>query len=132
MKCRVLGLCAVLLIGDVAVGRTEEPPIWRQAGMKLLRGAINFSTGWMELPKQIYRIGQAEGWVTGAVQGPIDGLGMFVARTVAGAYEVLTFPVPVPPRYQPLFEPRFVWQDDPPPSAQPARSTESDVTAASS
>ncbi len=132
MKCRVLGLCVVLLIGDVVISRAEEPPIWRQAGMKLLRGAINLSTGWMELPKQIYLIGQAEGWVTGALRGPIDGLGMLVARTVAGAYEVLTFPIPVPPRYQPLFEPSFVWQHDPSPSVQPARSTESDVIAASS
>lgn len=132
MTCRVLGLCVVLLVGDVAIGRAEEPPIWQHIGMKLLRGVINFSTGWIELPKQIYLTGQAEGWVTGAWQGPIDGLGMFVARTVAGAYEVLTFPIPVPPRYQPLVEPSFVWQDDPLPSAQPASATGSNITVASS
>ncbi len=112
MTCRILGLCAVLLMGDAVIGHAEESPIWRQAGMKLLRGAVNFGTGWMELPKQIYLVSQAEGWMTGALRGPIDGLGMFVTRTVAGAYEVLTFPIPVPPQYRPMFQPSFVWEQD--------------------
>ncbi|OLD74828.1 MAG: hypothetical protein AUG95_01395 [Nitrospirae bacterium 13_1_20CM_4_62_6] len=50
--------------------------------------------------------------VTGALRGPIDGLGMFVARTVAGAYEVLTFPIPLPPRYQPMLFPEYIWQPE--------------------
>lgn len=112
MTCRILGLCAVLLMGDAVIGHAEESPIWRQAGMKLLRGAVNFGTGWMELPKQIYLVSQTEGWMTGALRGPIDGLGMFVTRTVAGAYEVLTFPIPVPPQYRPMFQPSFVWEQD--------------------
>ncbi len=112
ITCRLLGLFVLLLVGGASVARAEEPPIWRQAGMKLARGAINFSTGWIELPKQIYLIGQAEGWVTGALRGPIDGLGMFVVRTVAGAYEVLTFPIPVPPQYRLMFQPGFVWEQD--------------------
>lgn len=131
MKRRLLGISLVLMMGSVSIAHAEEPPIWQQAGMKLMRGAINFSTGWIELPKQIYLIGQEEGWGVGALRGPIDGLGMFVARTVAGAYDVLTFPIPVPPRYQPMFEPSYVWQDDPPPSARPVRSTEPEVSAAS-
>jgi len=91
----------------------EEPSTVSQIGTKLLRGATNFSTGWVEFPKQIYLVGTNEGWLTGAIRGPIDGLGWFVARTVGGAYEVLTFPFPIPFHYQPLFTPEYVWQPVP-------------------
>ncbi len=128
MSHRLLGLSATVLLACATLAHAEEPPFWRQAGMKLVRGAINVSTGWIELPKQIYLIGQEEGWGVGVWRGPIDGLGMFIARTVAGAYDVLTFPIPVPPRYQPLFEPSYVWQDDPPPSARTVRSTAPELT----
>jgi putative exosortase-associated protein (TIGR04073 family) len=89
----------------------EEFPL-KESGTKFVRGVANISTGWLELPKQIHRIGTQEGWVTGTWRGPFEGLGMLIARTVAGAYEVLTFLIPVPPRFQPLLQPDFVWQPD--------------------
>lgn len=122
ITCRLLGLFVLLVVGGASGACAEEFPIWRQAGMKLARGAVNFSTGWIELPKQIYLVGQAEGWVTGALRGPIDGLGMFVVRTVAGAYEVVTFPVPIPPRYQPMVAPEFIWEPDSAAGASPGSS----------
>ncbi len=91
-----------------------------QMGKKFSRGAANFSLGWIEVPKQIARVSTRSGWVPGLVLGPIQGLGMFVARTVAGAYEVLTFPAPVPLRYQPMIEPEFVWDLDDPTAATSA------------
>ncbi|MBM4121168.1 MAG: exosortase system-associated protein, TIGR04073 family [Nitrospira sp.] len=100
----------------------EEPSTVSQIGTKLLRGAANFATGWVEFPKQIYLVGQNEGWLTGAIRGPIDGLGWFVARTVGGAYEVLTFPFPIPFHYQPLFTPEYVWQPVPPEPVSPTSS----------
>ncbi|HKW86575.1 MAG TPA: exosortase system-associated protein, TIGR04073 family [Nitrospiraceae bacterium] len=90
-----------------------EPPVVEKIATKLTRGVVNFTTGWVELPKQIYLVGHNEGLVTGAIRGLIDGLGMFIARTVAGAYEVLTFPLPIPPQYQPMLRPDYVWQQDP-------------------
>lgn len=88
----------------------EESSWAYRVGKKLLRGTTNFVTGWVEVPKQIYLVGHNEGWVTGAIRGPIDGLGWFIARTVGGAYEVLTFLIPLPPKYQPMFTPEYVWQ----------------------
>ncbi len=98
----------------------DNPSVFSRIGTKLLRGAANFATGWVEMPKQIYLVGQQEGWVTGAIRGPIDGLGWFVARTLGGAYEVLTFPVPIPLEYQPLFTPEYVWQPVPAEPVLPA------------
>ena len=94
--------------------RAEDQSIVLQAGEKLTRGLVNLTTGWLEVPKQIHHVGQEEGWLTGALRGPFDGIGMFAARTVAGAYEILTFLIPLPFRYQPLLQPEYVWQAEPP------------------
>jgi putative exosortase-associated protein (TIGR04073 family) len=93
--------------------KSDESPVIEKIISKLSRGAINFATGWLELPKQIYSVGHDEGWTAGALRGPIDGLGMFLARTIAGAYEVLTFPLPLPSHYQPMLHPIYVWQPEP-------------------
>src|SRR2546429_5269512 len=98
-----------LILWSASLALAEEPSAPQRIATKFIRGAANFTTGWMELPKQVYLVGQREGWVTGALRGPIDGLGMFVARTIAGAYEVLTFPIPLPPRYQPILFHECIW-----------------------
>src|SRR6185295_14742280 len=109
-----LGVMLCLLIVSGTPANAEEPGLFERIGTKLVRGVANLSTGWVELPKQIYVVGTNEGWVAGVFRGPFDGLGMFFARTIAGAYEILTFPVPVPPRYQPMVQPEFVWESEPP------------------
>jgi putative exosortase-associated protein (TIGR04073 family) len=103
------GLC-LLPGGDTAA---EDQSIPAQIGAKFVRGSANIATGWVEIPKQIYLVGKREGWVQGTFRGPLEGFGMFIARTVAGAYEVLTFPIPLPPRYRPMLLPDYVWQEEP-------------------
>src|SRR5574341_2652782 len=97
-QAMLLILCACIGTGQPPTA--EEPGLPEQIGTKFVRGVANLATGWVEIPKQVYVVGSNEGWVAGALRGPFDGLGMFVARTVAGAYEILTFPIPVPPHYQ--------------------------------
>jgi putative exosortase-associated protein (TIGR04073 family) len=97
----------------------EAPAILQQIGAKLARGVTNFCLGWTELPKRIYLVTRDEGWLTGMLRGPVDGLGWFTARTIAGMYEVFTFPLPLPPHYQPLVTPDYVWQQDQPAPAKP-------------
>jgi len=75
---------------------------------KLGRGIVNVLTGWMEIPKEV-----AEAWretdpITGVVVGSIKGVGYFAVRFFAGAYEILTFPMPFPENYGPIIEPEFV------------------------
>jgi len=102
-----------LSLADAAGAQTEEQSVPGQFGTKFVRGVANLATGMGEFPKQIYLIWEKEGWVQGTFRGPIEGLGMFIARTVAGAYEVVTFPVPVPSGYQPMLLPEYVWQPEP-------------------
>lgn len=109
-----LALAFALWWGSVAAAQADEPSYAERIGTKLMRGMTNLITGVGEFPKQIYLVGQKEGWVQGVFRGPVEGLGMFIARTVAGAYEVVTFPLPVPPGYQPMLLPEYVWQAEPP------------------
>lgn len=89
----------------------EMPTLGEQMSQKFMRGVVNLSTGWVEIPRQIYVVGANEGWVRGVLRGPFDGIGMFFARTVAGAVEVATFPVPLP-TYQPMITPTYAWESE--------------------
>ncbi|MFQ5992899.1 MAG: exosortase system-associated protein, TIGR04073 family [Nitrospiraceae bacterium] len=117
MRSRNLVLVAVLTMLGLALCSTncvqaQESSLGSKIGWKLGRGVANLTTGWVELPKQIYTTWKAEGWVTGILQGTVDGVGMLFGRTVAGAYEIVTFPIPIPPEYQPMLQPDYVWQDE--------------------
>jgi putative exosortase-associated protein (TIGR04073 family) len=134
MKARLVSMVVFLASAVVAPVLAEEPAVPRETpqaveaeapgipmliGGKLARGVTNFCLGWTEVPKQIYLVSRDEGWLTGMLRGPVDGLGWFTARTVAGMYEIFTFPLPLPPRYQPLVTPDYVWQQDQPAAARP-------------
>lgn len=101
---------SVLVLPARAAAEAGDVPL--RAGEKLVRGVVNLGTGWAEIVKQPYVIGKHEGWLAGTFRGPIEGLGMVLARTVGGAYEILTFPLPIPPRYQPMVQPGYVWQEE--------------------
>jgi putative exosortase-associated protein (TIGR04073 family) len=115
-------LCAnLLVVGLAAPSQAEEnrsvmtddaTTALQLSGSKLGRGMANLGMGWMEFGKQIYVVGEEEGWLWGLSRGPIDGLGMTLARTVGGIYEILTFPIPIPSQYQPLIHPPYVWQPE--------------------
>ena len=77
----------------------------------LTRGAINVLTGWVEVPKNIGELKNQAGWGAALTWGFARGIGYGFVRTVAGAYEVLTFPFPAPPGYQPVMQPEFVFDE---------------------
>ncbi len=111
---RVAAVVAVgiALLVPPAYADAEKDGVAQRAGAKLVRGVVNVGTGWTEIVKQPYLIGKQQGWLAGTFRGTIEGLGMVVARTVGGAYEILTFPFPIPPGYQPMVEPSYVWEDE--------------------
>ncbi|MGH7275321.1 MAG: exosortase system-associated protein, TIGR04073 family [Nitrospiria bacterium] len=85
-----------------------------QIGQKFIRGMANTFTGWVEMPKQMYLRTSKGPLVIGVVQGILEGIGMSLARTSAGLYDIATFPVPLPWHYGPILEPEYVWQDEEP------------------
>ena len=84
----------------------------RGAGTKLVRGAANVVTGWVEIPKRIYETSQRSDPFAGFTWGLVRGLGRGFVRTAGGAYEVITFPFPAPPHYRPIIQPEYVFLPD--------------------
>ena len=82
-----------------------------KAFTKLMRGAVNLSTGWVEIPKRIHETSQTDGAFAGFTWGLLRGFGYGFIRTAAGGYELLTFPFPAPPGYAPVIEPEYVFTD---------------------
>ncbi len=115
-------MTAILLVVDLSGGAQaqvdESQGLGHQVSGKFFRGVVNLSTGWIEVPRQIYEVGTNEGWVRGVLRGPFDGIGMFFARTVAGAVEMATFPVPLP-TYKPMMTPVYAWESDDPADEKP-------------
>ncbi len=77
---------------------------------KLGRGITNTATGWIEIPKEIGRNVEKSGDMAGLIVGPFKGIAKAIGRTVAGVYEVVTFLIPLPRRYEPIIEPAYVFE----------------------
>ena len=76
---------------------------------KLGRGAANIFTGAAELPLQMERTARTEGQVAGATVGLLRGAVCAIGRTLAGGFEVLTFPFPNPTGgYTPIVQPEHL------------------------
>jgi putative exosortase-associated protein (TIGR04073 family) len=102
MKVRII-LVGFALIAGFAVVST--PSYADNAGDKLIRGAGNILTSWVEVPHQVSVEIKESNSIMGITVGLARGLGMMVARTFIGVYEVATFPVPIPEFYEPMIEP---------------------------
>lgn len=94
-----------------AAGPRYETSIPARMTHKLLRGVGNVFLGVVEIPKTIWEETQALDPLTGTLTGVVKGTGRTIARMGVGVYEVVTFPVPVPKRYEPIIEPEFVLMD---------------------
>ncbi len=116
--------CAVLVMA-LALGTVLARPAFaeqdtgRLVMTKLFRGMINAATGWIEIPKQISQECQASGPAKGWSWGFVKGIGFAVARSVVGAYEITTFPVPAPEEYRPILQPEYVLSSNLPENPQP-------------
>ena len=114
----VFSICCIAIFGQGIAAhadsyRTVESSSPQEVvdGMmnKAGRGAANMTTGWLELPKQIYETSREDGIAKGILIGPLKGVGMTVARTVAGIGELITFYLAYPGFYDPYFDPAYVW-----------------------
>lgn len=72
---------------------------------KFGRGLINTALGVIEIPKQSVKRSIDTGSSYGYISGFFVGIGYFVLRELAGVYEIVTFPVPLPAHYAPVMDP---------------------------
>jgi putative exosortase-associated protein (TIGR04073 family) len=74
---------------------------------KLVRGAVNTLTGWVELPRHVCcELGNRDEHLGEQLAvGLTRGGGQALERTLVGAWETISFPVP---SYEPLIYPEYV------------------------
>lgn len=110
-RLRLAGVLAVLVVLGAQPARAEsmEPG---KAFTKGTRGLINLVTGWVEIPKRIHETTIESGAAAGFTWGLLRGLGRGFIRTAAGAYELVTFPFPAPPGYEPVIQPEYIFVDE--------------------
>jgi putative exosortase-associated protein (TIGR04073 family) len=101
----VVGIIAGVTFSTApAYGAMENGPL-----QKLGRGFANLTTGWLEVGAQVFKITEESGSWAGATVGLARGFVLGLGRTVVGAMEMISFPVPNPTtRYGPVIHPEFV------------------------
>lgn len=72
---------------------------------KFSQGLLNTATGFIELPKNIINISQDENIFVGLTWGVVRGALHTVSRTVVGAAELITSPIPT----DNYISPPYVW-----------------------
>lgn len=97
-------ILAITIISMVSLSFTANAHAYT-ATKKLGRGLVNILTGWVELPKNIYKATTEDNLFAGLTIGLAKGIGMTVVRTGAGVYDTATFPFPLPENFKPLLEP---------------------------
>lgn len=110
--CGILAVAA-LMIPSTAAAQGDEDAYRDNSDIskmfhKLGRGVSNVLLGWVEIPKNVAREWHRTEPFTGTIVGVIKGFGWGIARTIAGFYEVISFPFPIPRDYQPIMYPEFV------------------------
>lgn len=113
-----IAVLAVLLTGFTAVQAekvaghplSDAEEITQDMSLKLNRGLFNILTGWGEIPRQMIKSGKERGWWAVLPVGIPAGAIMTLVRTGTGAFETVTFMIPIDDSYGPLIDPAFVWQ----------------------
>lgn len=79
----------IILIGSVMA--SEAGPVWAAQSKpinELPTDLAHWSTMWVEVPRQMYGVGQEEGPVAAITWGPVRGTVMFVNATTKALWDV--------------------------------------------
>jgi len=105
----ILMLSGFLLV-PAAVVPAAELEANGTALRKLQRGFLNMALCPIEVAHELSEVKNTDyflpTWVTGLWKGTL----FMTGRAVIGAYEILTFPFPLPSGYEPVIYPEFSWE----------------------
>ncbi len=108
MARRLLAIVLVMVLSFVWI----TPSYGQNVVKKLGRGVANIATCFLEVPIQIMKETREEGDIQGLFVGGAKGMFNMVGRLFTGVYETVTFLVPIPADYAPIFEPEFVYEGE--------------------
>lgn len=88
---------------------TQQAPetYGQQVGHKALSGLANLATGVVEIPKNVINTTNSVNLAWGVSGGLLKGILNMLGRTLSGAVDLLTAPIPT----YPIPNPEFVWND---------------------
>ena len=100
-------IISILLMTVFTVSAYADTPV-----KKLGRGICNIVTCPLELFKAMQDIHNEDGFFAALTWGLLKGTFNTGVRAVVGAYEVVTFPFPVPSDYEPILtDPEFFGEE---------------------
>ncbi len=104
-KVLVLFLACFLIFNFILSGNAlAQDPL-----KKLGRGVSNLCLGWVTIFTTIEDTGKSDGIVAAVSYGILKGFAKGIQRMAVGAYETISFPVPIPKDYKPILtNPEFV------------------------
>ncbi len=100
-------LCLFLLFVVFLFANTDSYAA-KHPGEKLARGVMNMWTSQQEVADTVHESIYYNGPL-GFFTGLVKGTGRFLIRFFSGAYDVITFPIPVPKNYEPLVQPELTF-----------------------
>ena len=107
-KILVAVVIALAVVNLAACGYCQD------AARKLSRGVANIVMSPFEIPKTMTNTYYKELQIfESLLVGTPKGIAIMIQRIAVGAYEIVTFPFPVPEGYQPIMEPEFMWDPSP-------------------
>jgi putative exosortase-associated protein (TIGR04073 family) len=102
---RCVALAILLCVGSATTAPAQEMTATRKFG----RGAAGLTLGVLELPGNIAQEWRNDGPLSGMTVGLIMGIAKIPARTLVGAYELLSAPFPLPAGYEAPLTPEYPW-----------------------
>ncbi len=98
-----IGLASSASADEAPTGSSKYTP-----GEKLHRGINNTATGWLEAPVTVDKFNRERNLFEAVTTGATRGVGLAIARTGVGIYEIFSSPFAAPERYEPLMMPEKV------------------------
>ena len=110
-KLIVLVFVVLYSVSVTGYVQAEEGGVWPPF-VKLGRGISNVVSSPLELSKNIGDANKSDGTFAALTSGLLQGLADTVGRIVIGAYEIVTFPIPIPEDYKAILtDPEYFLQD---------------------
>lgn len=106
------GLALIVLGGEMSAS-ADEMTSTHIDGMltKLGRGIADIATSPLELIRTPAIVSHRAGYLAGGSIGLAQGAWRAIQRAAVGVFEVATFYAEIPPGFQPIMKPEFVWVD---------------------
>ena len=101
--CIACVLCSALLSIGPASADEQKQDYLSGLTSKFTQGLSNTATGFIELPKNVINISHDQNIFVGLTWGVVRGVMQSVSRTVVGAAELITAPIPTDDYISPAY-----------------------------